>query len=340
MIRESYSFDDLMLVPKYSDIQSRSEVDLSVSLPKGFKFLHPIAPSNMKTIMGYDLAKASIESGGLTLLHRFQPLEEQLQLVRDLKASCPNALDYLGASVGVKSEDKDAADAFVKEGLKILCVDVAHGHATNCINMCKYISHMYPDILLIAGNVATGEGAKDLWLAGADVIKCGIGQGSICSTRIQTGNGIPAMTTLIDVAEMKESLHGDLKLKDREIAFMNDGGCKASGDITKALTMCDMAMCGNIFAGCIETPGEVIDGLKSYEGSSTHKTNHIEGVKAMVHAKGHFKDILEGLLQGIRSGCSYQGSHNLQELKINPQFVKITSAGWIESNAHDVIINK
>src|ERR1039457_680515 len=144
-IKESFSFDDLMLTPKYSDIKSRSEISLSVKLPKGIEVYHPIVPSNMRTIMGFDMAKASIESKGLTKLHRFAPIEEQFELFNKLALECWSE-GYLGVSVGVKPEDKDIVDRWVKAGAKIICIDIAHGDSELCVNMCTYISKIYPEV--------------------------------------------------------------------------------------------------------------------------------------------------------------------------------------------------
>lgn len=334
-----------MLIPKYSEIKSRSEVDLSVQAPKGFKFDSPIVPSNMKTIMGYELAKENMLAGNLTILHRFMVLDEQLELVEKLKQVRTDWSKFLGTSVGVKPEDFSAVDKFVKAGVNILTIDIAHGHSLSCIEMCKYISKTYPHVLLIAGNVATGEGAKDLWLAGADIVKCGIGGGANCSTRVVTGNGVPHLSTLMEIASMRTSLmHNFFYDETRELAIMNDGGCRASGDFVKAACFSEFSMCASIFSGCEEAAGELIevDGkkYKRHEGSSTHKDSYIEGVKVKVPLKGSFKSILDQLKQGLASGASYQGVRSLLDLQKDPEFVKISNAGLNESHPHHESYNK
>lgn len=342
---EALSFDDVMLKPAYSDVNSRSEVDLSVSLPKGIKLKHPIIPANMKTITGIDMARAIEQSGGLAILHRFMPFEEQLKNAEWLKAeerALSFPLNNIGFSIGVKPDDYSYVDRLVAAGVKIICIDIAHGDSKLCVNMCDYISKKFPDILLIAGNVATETGAIRLWNAGADIVKIGIGPGSLCTTRIETGNGVPQLTALMNV-------HFSAQLLKRQhpgkfFGIIADGGIKGSGDIVKALCFADMVMAGNLFAGAVETPGAIVtmNGIqyKEYVGSSTHKTNHIEGVSALVPTKGSAGNILQKLLEGLKSGCSYQGSRNLKELKENPQFVKITSAGLRESHPHDVQVIK
>lgn len=341
LIEDGLCFDDVLLKPKYSEIKSRSKVDTSVVI-KNFKFDHPIIPANMKTITGMDLAIESNRLGGLSILHRFMPIQEQFDIAEDMVNEF-GAWDKFGVSVGVKQEDKENILHFAKLGIKIICIDIAHGDSSQCLNMIKWIKSNVPNIFIIAGNVATGSGAENLWKAGADVVKVGIGPGSLCSTRIETGNGVPQLTALMDVYETSKQLERfhNYELK---FPFIADGGLKNSGDITKALCFADMVMTGNIFAGCDETPGDTnyIDGklYKEYVGSSTHKSNYIEGVSAIVPCKGKFENILSKLLEGLRSGMSYQGAGNLYDLKVNPQFIRITNAGLKESHPHDVQIIK
>lgn len=344
ILQEALAFDDVMLSPQYSEIESRSMVDVSVKLPKGFVLKHPIIPSNMSSITEYNMAEAIYKTGGLAILHRFMPLEKQFEILEDLQNRYSYTMNHVGVSVGVKEEDRGVVDEFVSRGVKIICIDVAHGDHKLCVEMCQYISKNYSEVLLIAGNVATGSGAWRLWEAGADIVKTNVGSGSICSTRIETGNGIPQLTTLMGVAQAKKgfmSLEHDF---GKQIAFISDGGCKMTGDVVKALCFADLVMTGNFFAGCAETPGNIkyINGkrYKEYSGSSTHKTKHVEGVKAHVEVKGSANEVLEKMLDGIRSGCSYQGAANLSELKENAEFIKITGAGMRESHPHDVIILK
>lgn len=336
MITESYCFDDLLLIPKFSTVSSRSKVDLSVKI-RDFTYSHPFIPANMKTITGKDMAASVAKSGGLALLHRFMPIEEQIETASSIVKEFGKA--HIGVSVGVKENDKEYVDRFVGAGIEVICIDIAHGHSAHGVGMTKWIRERHPNVLLISGNVATGEGAEALWKAGADVVKCGVGSGSLCSTRIMTGNGVPQMSLLMEVARRRESLQREIR---RPICFISDGGAVTPGDFTKALCFADMVMSGHSFAGCVEasSPSKMIDGVlhKEYSGSSTHKVNHIEGVLAWVPTKGIFKDTLAVLCENLQSGCSYQGAHNLTELKEKPEFVRITSAGMKESNPHDVVI--
>jgi IMP dehydrogenase len=345
MIREGLTFDDVLLVPQHSTVESRSKVDISVKL-NSLKFKHPIIPANMKTITGLEMAWEVAKSGGLAILHRFMPIEDQINIAEDIIDNLGD--QNLAVSVGVKSEDVSYVSRFLDAGVRIFCIDIAHGDSSQCTAMITAIKGLNPKATVIAGNVATGEGARRLWEAGADVVKVGVGPGSLCTTRIETGNGVPQLTALIDVAKTQEQLNELQRAKSwesskRKFYVIADGGIKSAGDVVKALCFADMVMVGNLFAGCEETPGEIIrhpDGhtYKSYVGSSTHKTNHIEGVAAMVPTKGRFEDILTKLLEGLRSGCSYQGAHNLEELRDNPEFIRITNAGLKESHPHDVIL--
>jgi IMP dehydrogenase len=353
MIREGLTFDDVLLVPQNSTVRSRSEVDISVQWG-GLHFEHPIIPANMKTVTGKEMALEIIKSGGLAVLHRFMEPHEQFRIVREIFDDHGN--EHFAVSVGVKQHDKEMIERFWREGVRIVCIDVAHGDSEQCIEMTKWIKNSYQDMFIIAGNVATGGGAERLWRAGADAVKTGIGAGSTCSTRVETGAGVPQLTALMDVASRKYHLKHDSEVwglavtsgrdettpVDSPMYIIADGGIKNAGDIVKSLCFADMIMTGNLFSGCEEAFGKrmIIDGVsyKEYVGSSTYKTNHIEGVAALVPTTGSYKSVLTKLLEGLRSGMSYQNAHNLKELQDNPEFVRITNAGLRESHPHDVIL--
>lgn len=346
MIRESLCYDDVLLIPQYSTLDSRSKVKLSVNI-NGIEFTHPVIPANMKTVTGIDMSRFIVRGGGLAILHRFMDLKDQIDIAKDMKSM--DDIDRFAVSIGIKNTDKEIVSNFVDVGVRIMCIDVAHGDSQQCVEMITWIKSTYPNITLIAGNVATGSGARRLWKAGADVVKVGVGPGSLCTTRIETGNGVAQLTALMDVAKEQKQLADlertrprDSHEKFRTFPFIADGGIKNAGDIVKALCFADMVMVGNLFAGCTESPGEKIEikgrAYKSYAGSSTHKTNHIEGVVAMVPYRGSAENVLIKLLEGLKSGCSYQGVDNLVDLKDNPQFMKITGAGLKESHPHDVFM--
>lgn len=349
IITEGLSLDDVLLVPTYSTVKSRSQVDTSVEIIKGnfhVKLAHPIIPANMSSIMNAHMAEVVFLAGGLGLMHRFMPANQQITILTNLAKRFGGSIwSHLGLSVGVKEQDRQNIQWFVDQGVKILCVDVAHGDSQQCVEMTQWIAQRYPEVLLISGNVATSEGAQRLWEAGADIVKCGIGSGSLCTTRIATGNGVPQLTALMNVAKSQKQMQERWfpKNETRNFLFIADGGCKNSGDLVKSLCLADLVMSGNLFAGCFETPGEIVHNenghdYKSYVGSSTHKSKHVEGVQALVECKDTYAIELDKLLQGVRSGMSYQGAHNLIELRDNPEFVKITGAGLRESYPHDVLV--
>lgn len=343
-ILEGLTFDDVLLVPAYSEVDSRSQVDTTVKLGK-LTFKHPIIPANMQTVTGREMAYAVAHSGGLAILHRFMSIQEQVDIAEDVVE------DYgdkrFAVSVGVKGEDVENLGRFYDVGVRIFCVDIAHGNSAHCVRMVQAIKERFSDVTVIAGNVATGDGARRLWEAGADVVKVGVGPGSLCTTRIKTGNGVPQLTALMDVRKTQQ----ELLAQDRanrypgqprpSYPFIADGGIREAGDIVKALCFADMVMIGNLFAGCEEAPGQThfINNIphKEYVGSSTHKTTNVEGVCAWVPCTGSYRGVLTELLGGLVSGCSYQGVKTLSELKDNPTFIRITSAGLRESHPHDVI---
>jgi len=343
-IKKSYTYDDLLLVPKFSDIDSRADIDLSSNLG-GIDMKIPIISANMKNISGHTMTRAIAQLGGVGILHRFMPIKDQCNEFALATQGIESLRKRIGCSVGVKDDDYDRLDELVgKFGCEIICVDVAHGHHENCGIMVKFIKERFPHVKIIAGNVATAQGAKYLWENGADIIKCGIGGGSLCTTRIETGNGVPNITALESIHNFREEVRLSKKLDSWPFGLIADGGIRRAGDIVKALCFADAVMLGNILAGSDEAPGEIvtINGAtyKQYNGSSTHKSNHVEGIMAYVPMKGPIKPIIEKLIEGIRSGCSYQGVDNLIDLKECPEFVEVSNAGIIENNPHDVIINK
>lgn len=330
-VKKGYTFDDVLLVPNYSEVKSRSDVDLSVDLGKGIKLKGPFISANMKTVTGPVLA-SQMYNWGMGLLHRFDTIDNQ---IKNYQKACTvdghfsnEIANTVGVSVGVNSFD-DIDKLLEETNSKIVCVDVAHGDHKNCLDVVTYIAKKYPAVLLIAGNIATGQAALRLENAGADVVKCGIGGGSICSTRIETGNGVPQLSALEDVyTTLKSGYNNRTKI-------IADGGVKKSGDVVKALCFSDAVMIGSLLSGTEQASGEIVfvDGerYKRYSGSSTHKTSRIEGVSGLVPYKGSMSNVMTKLVEGLQSGCSYQGCDNLIDLKESPQFIEISNAGLIES---------
>jgi len=349
-ISEGLTFDDVLLVPKYSDISSRDDIDTSVTLGKGINLKIPLISANMKHVTGPLMAKTIASLGGMALLHRFAPMSEQVASYFDAIEDS-KYVNNVGVSVGVKSHD-EIVTLLRLTNSKIVCVDVAHGHSKDCINTVRFIRETFPNVLLIAGNVVTEDAVKSLAASGADVVKVGVGPGSLCTTRIETGNGVPQLTALnsawncvrthfLKKEQASVSHEAQYKLTeygtfDRSVKIIADGGIKNSGDIVKALCRSDCVMIGSLFAGTAESPGEIqIDqngnSFKEYSGSSTFKSKHVEGIESSVPYVGSVIDVVDRLMQGVRSGMSYQGVRNLEALKRNVEFIKITNSGLIES---------
>ena len=336
-VTKGYTFDDLLLVPKHSKIHSRSDVDLSVKLPRGLSLKVPICTAPMKTVTGIVMAKTIKVIGGMAILHRFSDYNN---IVADWKIA--NAIEgpgVIGASCGIKEKDIGLVDTLVDCGCKVVCIDVAHGDHSDVYKFVQKIRSLYKDIIIIAGNICTEFGANLLWEAGADIIRIGIGNGSVCSTRIETGNGYPQLSALDIVC------NGYYPLRDRSDGgpmFITDGGVRTAGDVCKGLCFADIVMIGNLFAGTDEAPGDIIiqNGrkYKQYAGSSTYKTDHVEGVSGLVPYKGSVVNVINKLEDGIKSACSYQGVSNLYDLKTNPEFVEISNAGLVESHPHDIVL--
>jgi IMP dehydrogenase len=258
-----------------------------------------------------------------------------------------------GAAVGVKGDYLERTEALLEAGADVLVVDIAHGHSENAINTVHMIKKAFPDCELIAGNVATGDGAKDLIRAGVDAVKVGVGSGSICITRVVTGSGVPQLTAVLDSVRVA---------RDYDIPVISDGGIRNSGDITKALAAgSSSVMVGSLFGGTDESPGKTLvkngkkfkmyRGMASFyaslgrkyreEGAQVIDSDDLndyvpEGVEAMVPYKGSVVEIVRQLAGGIRSGLSYCGAKTIAEMQKNAEFIKMTSAGYIESQPHDV----
>jgi IMP dehydrogenase len=332
---KGYTFDDVLLIPKHSEISSRQNINTSVNLGRGVRLDIPIVSANMKHVTGVNMAKKIASLGGLAILHRFDLDSNILSNYTEATFSSIQWSCNIGASVGVHTQDRKLVDSLLSARCKIICVDVAHGDHDMAGDMVTYIRRKSDDVLIIAGNVATPEGAEFLSRAGADVIKVGVGPGSLCTTRTETGNGVPQLTALSDV--YNNATYQASRYKYKIIA---DGGIKAAGDVVKALCFSHCVMIGNLLAGTSESPGDQLNVngkiYKEYAGSSTHKTSHIEGVTGLVPYKGETGAVIERLMQGVRSGMSYQGVANLEDLRQCPKFVSISHAGLTESLPHDV----
>jgi len=470
--KEGLTFDDVLLVPKYSDITSRSQTDLSTKLSRNISINIPFVSANMDTVTESSMAMAMARAGGIGIIHRFLTIKEQANEVLKVKRSgsviienpysissdksIQDALDYaedkeisgllvvdsnsklvgiiterdllfansndhihdvmtkdvvtakpgvtideakeilhkhrieklpiiddsgiikglitskdiinnanypnaskdkkgrplVGAAVGVKGDFLERSESLLEAGADVLVVDIAHGHSENELNTVRNIKKAFPDCELIAGNIATAQGAEDLIKAGVDAVKVGVGSGSICITRVITGSGVPQLTAVIDCAKIG---------KDHGIPIISDGGTRTSGDATKALAAgASSVMVGSMLGGTDESPGTVLTkngkrfkvyrgmaslaasiGRKSKETGSISLDDDLndfvaEGVEAMVPYKGTVTDILKQLTGGVRSGLSYCGAHTIPQMQENAEFIKMSRAGFAESQPHDV----
>ncbi len=337
MIQKALTFDDILLVPQYSDVKSRSEINIGNNLDDNLHLSLPIIASPMDTVCESSMANQMSNNGGLGIIHRYNTIGEQVEHVRKSKENNDN---IIGAAVGVSDDCEERALALYDAGANVICIDIAHGHHILMKRALLVLKDMFGDSMhIMAGNVATKEAVCDLAKWGADSIRVGIGGGSICSTRIQTGHGVPNLAAIMDCSSAK---------LDRPVPLIADGGIKNPGDIVKALALgADFVMIGSLLAGTVETPGEIIyskdnSRFKAYRGMASKdaqmnwrgRVSSLEGVSTFVPLRGSAADILQDMERSIRSGFSYSGAHNIKEFREKANFVMQTSAGLQESRTH------
>jgi len=336
MTKKALSYDDVLLRPRYSDITSRAEIDIGTNLQDGLTLKTPILASPMDTVSEAPMAIAIAREGGAAIIHRYNTIEHQARQVQS--ALSVGGDINVGGAIGVTGDYLERATSLCATGATFLCIDVAHGHHLLVKNaLHKLRERLGEEIHLMAGNVATLEGFNDLADWGASSVRCNIGGGSICSTRVQTGHGMPGLQTILDCAQT-----------DRDITIIADGGIRNSGDIVKALAAgADAVMCGSLFAGATEAPGEIFrdaDGSvwKSYRGMASKeaqtewrgKYSSFEGVSSRVPYQGKMGPIIQDLTRGIRSGLSYSGARSIEELQAKAEFIIQTTSGLSESHTH------
>ena len=343
--KEALSFDDLILVPQYSDIKSRKEIDTSVELndKEGtiLKFRTPIVSSPMSTVTEAYMTNAINSCGGLGIIHRYNTIDHQVKLL-----SYVNSDIYKSAAIGASGDYKERLARLVEVGLKIVCIDVAHGDHILVQNAVEHIKANYPELFIIAGNIATAEAYQRLSSWGVDAVRASVGSGSICTTRIQTGHGMPTLNALIDCASKREELQ---KLGKNSAYIIADGGIKNTGDIVKCLAVgADLVMLGSMLSGTRETPGKIIfdketgkkskryNGMASKAAQKAWKGSYssIEGVASYVQYKGTVNKVITEITSNIRSGMSYSGARNLEELKDNAMFIRQTINSHTEGLPH------
>ena len=365
--KKGLTFDDVLLIPAESHVLP-NEVKLDTKLAPNLQLHIPLISAGMDTVTEGNMAIAMAENGGLGVIHKNLSIEVQVEEVKKAKGKTvdPNlphpAVDDQGrllaaAAVGVTSDTFERAESLLEAGADAIVIDTAHGHSAGVLHKIKEIREHFPNATLIAGNVATGEGTAALFDAGVDVVKVGIGPGSICTTRIVAGVGVPQITAIYDAASVAQ------KYGKKIIA---DGGIKYSGDVVKALAAGGNAvMLGSMFSGTTEAPGTIFTNegkqFKSYRGMGSvgamsqqhgssdryfqggvNEANKLvpEGVEALVPYKDDVSNIIYQIDGGLRAGMGYVGAGTIEELIENSQFVQITNAGLRESHPHDVQMAK
>ena len=345
-IKESLTFDDVLLIPQYSSVLP-SETNISLNLTKKIFLKVPFLSSAMDTVTESKMAIAMALAGGMGVIHRNLSIKDQVKEITKVK----NRKLIVGAAVGTSKEDLERAKALINNGCDMIVVDTAHGHSAKVLNTLSKLKKIEKNISLCVGNIATGEAAKRLYDSGADIIKVGIGPGSICTTRMVAGIGVPQISAILEVKQA---------LKNKKIKIISDGGIKFSGDIAKALAAgADAIMMGSIFAGTDESPGKKFKvkgkiykqyrGMGSIGAMSSGSANRYfqknfkdkskfvpEGVEGRVEYKGSISKIIYQLQGGLRSSMGYIGAKNLGQISKNAKFIKITKAGFYESMVHSV----
>jgi len=362
------SFDDILLIPGFTDF-SRSDINVSSNLTKKIELSLPLVSAPMDTVTESKLAIALARIGGIGIIHRNLPIEIQAEEVKKVK----NQKLLVGAAIGVSQGFEERIKALIKAGVDVIVIDSAHGFSKPVIEATIFIKKNYPKKEVISGSISTYEGAKALIKAGADGLRVGMGPGSICTTRIVSGMGVPQATAI------KEVIRAARISKTPVIA---DGGIKYSGDIVKALALgASTVMMGNLFASCLESPGQTVSLkkeniplcfkniispkkeiylFKQYRGMGSvgamkkgveiksedefHGKNYkdrvlvAEGVEGLVPVSGSVKDLADQLMGGLKSGMFYIGSRTIPELWKKAKFIQITQASLTESHPHDILL--
>ena len=342
------TFNDVLLCPQYSNIASRSQVNLETYITPQLKIKFPLISINMDCVTGIDMAIAMAKYGGVSFYPRFATPEVQSSEIKQILD-----LGFLVIpAVGIKETEGHRVDLLVAAGAKIITIDIAHAHQQTCLDFIKNVKQKYSQLEIIAGVVGTYEGARDLFLAGADAVRVGVGPGSICTTRIVTGSGIPQITAVI------EAYRAGLEFSRPIIA---DGGTRNSGDVVKALAAgANAVVAGVQLAGTDESPGPVItiDGhkykifnastskaekIKQYQKNKTDKpinyVNHFEGMESYVDYRGSVVNVLSQIEAGLRSGLTYSGAINIEELHQKAKFIRVSPLS-VADYSHRGLANK
>jgi IMP dehydrogenase len=336
-MREAFCFDDILLVPQNSTVESRHKVNLSMKIGYGKREINldtPVIAAPMDTVCGAEMCIAMANAGGLGILHRYMSYEEQVQKAKILA----DAQLSFGVAIASNNGFMDQAQALYDVGVRVFLVDTANGHGLYAAQAVYELRNKFDDIHIMAGNVATYEGFRMLADSGADSIRVGIGGGSVCTTRIVSGHGVPTAQSISDI-------EGD---NEFDCSIIADGGMRNSGDIVKAFALgADAVMLGSMLAGTDESPGDIMTDLngnevKVFRGMAsaqaqregTGKVSVSEGISTTVSYKGSVSHIIEQIRGGLGSGCSYSGAHNLSDLYQKSEAIKVSALSVHESRPH------
>ena len=361
--KDALTFDDVLLVPQYSEI-TPDMADVSTKLTNTFKMNVPFLSAAMDTVSEHKLVTALALAGGLGVIHKNMSIADQakeVEMVKNYEFDNEKHKRVLidkkgrlcvGAAIGVTADMMDRVHALMDAGVDVFVLDSAHGDSKNIINAIKNLRLEYPSMELIAGNVATYEGALDLMKAGASAVKVGMGPGSICTTRIIAGIGVPQLQAVMDCARAS---------KEMNVPIIADGGIKYSGDVVKALAAgANTVMLGGLFATCEEAPGDIFESngkkYRTYRGMGSieamakgstdryfqtgHKKFVAEGVQGIVEVKTTVEELVFQLIGGLKAGMGYCGSKDIPTLQEKGTFIKITNNALLESHPHDISIDK
>jgi len=346
VIKDSFTFDDVTLVPQYSSVLP-SETITAIKLSNNLNLQIPLMSSAMDTVTESKMAIAISKLGGIGVVHRNLSIEKQVMEIKKVKKN-----NYLvGAAIGVSPVDFERAEELSRVKTDLIVIDTAHGHTQKVLNMIRKIKKKIRNCTLCAGNIATGKAAKFLADSGVDIVKVGIGPGSICTTRLVAGIGVPQLSAVLDVKKA---------LMNYRTKIISDGGIKFSGDLAKAIAAgADAIMIGSLFSGTIESPGKIIKhkgklyknfrGMGSvgamavgsadryYQKKYKDVSKYVpEGVEGLVKFNGTVEKVIYNLIGGLKSSMGYLGAKTIKDLQKKGEFIKITKAGFYESMVHNV----
>ena len=346
-MKKYLTYDDVNIVPKYSELESRGDIGLTTRFTKNTELKIPIVSSPMDTVTEYDMAYEMKERGGVGVVHRFMTIEEQAEIMEKL-CYLPGAKHILikdnlprCAAVGVTEDYLERARELVWKGCNVILIDVAHGHHKLVGEAIEEIKKDISNIEVVAGSIATGDGAKFLCEKGADAIRVGVGNGSLCETRIRTGVGLPQVSALLDCVTVADSY---------DVPIIADGGIRNVGDVCKGLGCgADTIMVGSLLSGTKESPGSIEKKgqwpneqlFKKYRGSASldsksdrGEEKNVEGNHKVIPYKGKASRILHDIRDGINSACSYVGASNISEYHSKVELIEVTRAGNIEGKPY------